>query len=104
MAKKEMIIIADFSQQEPLTLEDLCAAYNISADFINQLIEYDIIHDGHEVERRMFDIEEMKRIRTAIRLHRDLEVNLAGVALALQLLDELDELRAQMEMFRKHYL
>ena len=33
------------------------------------------------------------RIRTATRLHRDLEVNLAGAALVLDLLEEIETLR-----------
>ena len=103
MAKKELIIVADYSQQEPLTLEDLCRICNISADFIQDLVDYDIIHGANEIEERLFDMQELQRIQTAIRLQRDLEVNLPGVALALELLEELEELRAQMDLIRKHY-
>jgi chaperone modulatory protein CbpM len=35
----------------------------------------------------------LRRARLAVRLERDLEVNLAGVALALDLLEEIDRLR-----------
>ena len=104
MAKKELIIIADYSQQEPLTLEELCKACGISIGFINELIAYDIIHPADELEERVFDLEELKRIKTALRLQRDLEVNLAGAALVLDLLEELEELRAQMALMTKHYL
>ncbi len=38
----------------------------------------------------------MKRVRCAMRLTRDLGVNYAGAALALDLLDELDLLRARL--------
>ena len=36
------------------------------------------------------------RARTALRLQRDLEINLPGVALALELLEELDRLRREL--------
>ncbi|WP_293469970.1 chaperone modulator CbpM [Polaromonas sp.] len=39
----------------------------------------------------------MQRARVALRLQTDLDVNLAGAALALELLDELDELRARVQ-------
>ncbi|MBT9477058.1 MAG: MerR family transcriptional regulator, partial [Polaromonas sp.] len=39
----------------------------------------------------------LQRARVALRLQTDLDVNLAGAALALELLDELDELRARVQ-------
>jgi chaperone modulatory protein CbpM len=42
----------------------------------------------------------LRRARIAVRLERDLELNLAGVALALELLDELQQLRHELEARR----
>ena len=39
----------------------------------------------------------LRRTRMALRLERDLEINLAGVALALELLDELQRLRREQQ-------
>jgi chaperone modulatory protein CbpM len=36
-------------------------------------------------------------VRSALRLQRDLGVNLAGIALALDLMEELDNLRAELK-------
>ena len=43
-----------------------------------------------------FSGDSLKRAKTAARLMDDLELNLPGVALALNLLDELDQLRSQL--------
>ena len=40
------------------------------------------------------------RARLALRLERDLELNLAGVALALELMDELEYLRRELKARR----
>jgi len=40
-----------------------------------------------------FTYTEIRRVQTAVRLQRDLRINLPGCALALDLLDELEELR-----------
>jgi chaperone modulatory protein CbpM len=40
--------------------------------------------------------ENLRRARLALRLQRDLEINLAGVALALELLEEIHQLRRAM--------
>jgi chaperone modulatory protein CbpM len=42
----------------------------------------------------------LRRARLALRLERDLEINLAGVALALELMDELERLRRELEARR----
>jgi chaperone modulatory protein CbpM len=42
----------------------------------------------------------LRRARTALRLQRDLEINLPGVALALELLEELEELRRELKVGR----
>lgn len=40
----------------------------------------------------------LSRARTAMRLQRDLEINLSGVALALELLDQVNELRTRLHV------
>jgi chaperone modulatory protein CbpM len=43
-----------------------------------------------------FDGFEVRRARRAVRLRRDLDLNLAGTALAIDLLDELEQLRERL--------
>jgi chaperone modulatory protein CbpM len=42
----------------------------------------------------------LRRARLALRLERDLEINLAGVALALELMEELERLRRELQARR----
>lgn len=103
MAKKEIMIVADYSHETSLSLEEVCEICAISADFMQDLISYDIVHrDGRPAEWR-FNINELRRIKTALRLQRDLEVNLAGVALVLDLLDQLKEIETKMTLVEKHF-
>jgi chaperone modulatory protein CbpM len=44
---------------------------------------------------------EVRRARRALRLRRDLELNLAGTALALDLLDEIEELRERVRVLER---
>ena len=48
-----------------------------------------------------FDGHDVRRARRAIRLQRDLELNLAGTALALDLLDELERLRERLQTLER---
>ncbi len=103
MVKHELMIVADYSQETFLTLDELCQICQISTDIIHDLVAYGIIHPTHiNHSEWMFDLTELQKIKTALRLQRDLEINLAGVALVLDLLDELRELRQQAEILERH--
>ena len=105
MEKKELIIVANYSQEVSLTLDELAETLNIPSDFIRDLIAYEIIHPQNVTNSEwVFDLVQLKRIRTAVRLQRDLEVNVAGVGVVLDLLDELEELRDRVELIEKHFL
>ena len=102
MANKGLLIIADFTEETPLSLNELCESCQISIEFIQELAEYQIIHRRARNEEWRFDLNEVKRVRTALRLQRDLEVNLAGAAVVLDLLDELEGLRAEHVLLQKY--
>jgi chaperone modulatory protein CbpM len=105
MEKHGLLIIADYSEQRPLTLEELHQIVNIPTDFIHHLVEFEIIHPtGASPEQWVFELSELKRIKTALHLHTDLEVNVAGIAVVMDLIEQLEDMRAEMELIRKHYL
>jgi chaperone modulatory protein CbpM len=106
MNKDKMVIIADYSEESsPLSFEELCEICHISSDFINQLIDYEIIHpQGESPNEWVFDLDQLQRIKTTLRLQHDLDVNLAGVVVVLDLLEQLDEIRERIKLFEKHYL
>jgi len=81
-------------QQAPLSLGELCQQYAVHAEWIVDLVDEGILEPqgGPQMQWR-FSGECCRRISIVLRLHRDLGINLAGSALALDLLDELRELR-----------
>jgi len=79
------------------TLADLCRSCSVPAEVINDMIEYGIIEpSGDTVAQWQFAGGCLWRVTTVVRLQRDLEVNLAGAALALDLIEEVRELRRQL--------
>jgi len=78
-----------------VSFADLCSAVNISADYIIELIEYDVIIpiSGAEPEEWQFNIQAMSVVSKAARLHRDLDINWADIALVLNLLEEINQLK-----------
>jgi len=76
------------------SLRELCNICKVHAQFIQDLIDEGIISpQGHDPREWRFAAIEVRRIQISIRLQEDLRVNLPGTALALDLLDEIEQLR-----------
>jgi chaperone modulatory protein CbpM len=83
-------------EQVYLTLHEICVACSIQSEWIVEFVEEGVLQPVNEDESEWhFSASSLARARTAARLRRDLGLNLAGVALALDLLDEIEELRRQ---------
>ena len=52
--------------------------------------------EGLEMHAWRFTSVHMRRVRRALRLQRELELDLAGAALALELLEQIEALRARL--------
>jgi chaperone modulatory protein CbpM len=86
-------------EDDSLTLEQLCHACGVHTDWVISLVEESIIEpQGDQIQVWRFSGDSLVRVRSALRLHRDLGVNLAGIALALDLMEELENLRAQLKI------
>ena len=82
-----------------LTLRDLCHDCQVNAEYVIELVEFGVVQprEGRSPREWVFAGEDLVRVKKAERLRRDLEVNLPGVALSLDLLEEVRELRRRVE-------
>ncbi len=86
-------------EDDSLTLGQLCQACGVHADWIVSLVEESILEPkGDQIQLWRFSGTSLVRVRSALRLQRDLGVNLAGIALALDLIDQLESLRARLKI------
>ncbi|MES2385835.1 MAG: chaperone modulator CbpM [Pseudomonadota bacterium] len=85
--------------QDGLTLVEVCRACAAEPEMVMALVEEGLVApSGAAPGEWRFTGVHMQRARVAVRLQKDLGVNLAGAALALQLLEELDTLRARLQL------
>lgn len=84
------------TQSEILSLNELCEITVMPKDTIIEIVEHGIVEpQGREPESWQFDIHMLITTRKAVRLYRDLEIDWSGIAFAISLLDELEELREE---------
>ena len=85
-------------EQTQLSLADVCRACAAQADRIVELVDEGVLAPaGGTPDYWVFTGVHLHRARVALRLQDHLGVNLAGAALALELLDELQELRGRLQ-------
>jgi len=80
-----------------LSLQELGRACASSTEWLIELVEEGVLEPvGERQSRWRFTGASLKRARTARRLHQDLNINLAGVALALELIEEIESMRERL--------
>jgi chaperone modulatory protein CbpM len=89
-------------EQTTFRVVDLCRSCSVQADLIESLVEHGILEPkGTQIDQWCFPSNSLRRTRITVNLQRDLGVNLAGAALALELLEHIDDLNAKLRT-RKH--
>jgi chaperone modulatory protein CbpM len=83
-----------------LSLDEMCHACSRHREWVIDLVEEGVLEPiGKNHERWRFSAVCLRRAHTTVRLERDLGVNLAGIALTLDLLDEIQTLRTRLSRF-----
>ena len=86
-----------FDEATEITIVELCDVCSIEITLVDELVDEGILEPvGGARENRRFSYSSVRRTRTVVHLRRDLGLNLAGAALALDLLDQIENLRAQL--------
>ena len=105
MAKDDLVKLLSgeiFEKETVLSLADLCRVCQMPAERVIELVQEGIIEPvtrdpmEHQPARWCFRGISVRRVRCAQRLERDLGINVAGAALAIELLEELERLRARL--------
>ena len=92
---------AIFEESAVLSVKDLSRMCAVDEQHIVEFVEEGVLTVVEiNATEWYFTGAALRRARLALRLQRDLELNLAGVALALDLIDELQRLRRELQARR----
>lgn len=84
-------------EQYIFDLHHFAQACGQSPEWVLQLLEYEILPARTDTRIHQFFGEELTRARRAYRLQRDFEASLSAVAMMLDLIDEVQQLRNQVK-------
>jgi chaperone modulatory protein CbpM len=80
-----------------VTVHELCRACSASTDWVIELVEEGVLEPaGSDPQEWLFAGRSLMRAHAAMRLQQDLRLNIAGVALVLDLIEELGAARERL--------
>jgi len=85
------------ADEQALDIEAFAAACGTEVGFVQLLVDEGLVRPVVEQPAWRFGGEELARVRRIRRLQRDFEANLQSVAVMLDLIDEIERLRAQLK-------
>jgi len=90
------------NEESTLTLSELSRACTTHAEWIVALVDEGILEPfGNDAANWRFSGPSLHRARTVRRLQRDLGINMAGAALVLDLMDEIEDMRARLQVLER---
>ncbi|HWD33791.1 MAG TPA: chaperone modulator CbpM [Pseudomonas sp.] len=85
-----------------LDMQTLCQEADLPAAYVIEIVEHGIVEPtGRTPEDWLFDDQAPVLAKRAAKLHHDLELEWEGVALALELLEEVQQLRSENSMLKQ---
>ena len=90
-------------EQVCYSLKEVCQVCESQQEWVVELVEEGILQPTGEQRRKwQFPGSSVHAAMKARRLQRDLGLNLPGVALALELLEEIESLRSKLDTLEAH--
>ena len=87
-----------------ITVQELCSVPGLTVSVLTEMVAFGIVEpsSGDSPTQWLFTTMAANRSMRALRLLHDLELNLAGVALVLELMDELQLARARLRSLENY--
>lgn len=83
-----------------ILIRTLCASYDISPEFMDELYDHGLIQYHMEDNEAFFPEEKLSDLERMIRLHNDLGINMAGIDVIINLMDRMSGLQKELEEVR----
>lgn len=85
-----------------MSLTELCQATDLSSEILIEIVEEGIIEpSGSTPTDWQFSVKSVAIAQRALRLRRDLEIDWPGIALAISLIEEVEQLRREKQQLQQ---
>lgn len=101
MDDKTIVTGVLMDQHTTVTLLKICSVCHVSEEALLDLLDHGLLKQNI-TQFDQLDQHALARIQSACRLWQDLDLNAPGVVLAMELLDELAQVREELMVLQRH--
>lgn len=88
------------NKEDFILIEQFCQHHGIEPTFILSLQEFDMIEILVREEKQYISAAQLAKIEKIIRLHHELEINLEGIDIIINLLEQIEGYKSQLASAR----
>ena len=104
MTERRYQIVLSRNEHEQLTLEALASHCNLHPALVERFVEFGLLNPVGRIGTQMlFEVAAVPRLRMIERLRCDIGINLAGIAVILDMLDRLRVLQVENDRLRGQF-
>lgn len=103
MTEKKVIVGQLMDEVSSISYVEICEKYQLSETELLDMMEHGLLeYPAQTLQKARCDQYALAKIQAACRLQQDLGLNMAGVVLVLDMLEELEQLRGEISILRRH--
>ncbi len=87
-------------EQEYILITDFCMSHNIETHFVTELYEYGLVDIVVKEDVQYIPIQQLPKAEKILRLHTDLDINLEGIAVITQLLNQMEKMQDEITQLK----
>ncbi len=90
------------SEKKLILVRELCQHYALEISFFEQIETYGLLKVMVVSEEKFIHRKQLNKVEKIIRLHRDLEINMEGIDVILNLMKRIQSLEKELKDTRSH--
>jgi len=87
--------------KELISIYKICDSYQIPNSFFEELQNFDLIPVYNENDETLIEVATLPKVEKILRLHYDLHINLEGVEVIFNLLQQIDEMQNEIDNLKR---
>ena len=88
-------------ETELISIQQFCEIYNTPISFFDELFNYEIISFEVVDDAKHIYLEDINTVEKLMRLHYDLNINMEGLDVALNLINQINDLQEQINDLKR---
>jgi len=84
-----------------ISIHKICETYQIPESFFDELMAFDLLPIHKEAQEPMIDENQLPQVEKLMRLHFDLDINMEGIDVIVNLLNQIEQMQDEINELKK---